>query len=96
MHSYVYNYAPTAFVNTWINNENRNINYQLHNTNNDNLTVPYARIELFKKSPLYSLPTIWNELDHLKYQHNRFTFKWSLKCKYFDNWNVDLRNLPLN
>ncbi len=92
----MYNYAPKAFVNLWNTNENRNINYQLRNADNDNLTVPFARIELFKKSPLYFLPYVWNDLNHLKYQANPFTFKWSLKCKFFGNWSVDLRHLPLN
>ncbi len=71
------------------------IEYELRNTVNDNIVVPFPRIEMFKKSPLYFLPMIWNDLEHLKYQANRFTFKWSLKCKFFNNWNVDLRHLPL-
>ncbi len=92
----MHNYAPKAFVNLWNTNVNRNINYQLQNADNDNLTVPYARLELFKKSPLYFLPTVWNDLNYLKYQTNLFTFKWSLKCRFFGNLNVDHRNLPLN
>ncbi len=95
MHSYIYNYAPSAFSDLWNYNNNRNIEYQLRNANNDDLIVPFARIELFKKSPLYFLPKTWNELEHLRYQQNRFTLKWSLKCKFFNNWNVDHRNLPL-
>ncbi len=95
MHSYIYNYAPSAFTDLWTYNNNRNVDYQLRNNNNENLIVPFARIELFKKSPLYFLPKTWNKLDHLRYQQNRFTLKWSLKCKFFNNWIVDHRNLPL-
>ena len=95
MHSYVYNYAPAAFNGMWMDNEQRNTGYHLRNTDNNNVFVPFPRIELFKKSPLYSLPNTWNDLDHLKFQQNRFTFKWSLKCKYFNNWTVDILHRPL-
>jgi hypothetical protein len=43
--------------------------------------VPHPRIELFKKSPLYSLPLLWNQLDHTKLQQNKTTFKIALREK---------------
>jgi hypothetical protein len=40
---------------------------------------PNPRTELFKKSPLYSLPLEWNNLDENKYIRNRTTFKTAIK-----------------
>jgi len=82
MHSYVYEYAPVAFNNVWSRNINRNYNLR----NNDDFIVPAHRIELFKKSPLFSLPNLWNNLDDNRYQQNPVTFKWAMKCIIFDNW----------
>ncbi len=39
----------------------------------------YSRTELFKKSPLYTLPLEWNMLDENRYIGNRITFKTALK-----------------
>ena len=94
MHSYIYNYAPIAFNDTWTFNNQQNLNYALRNNSDDLLLIPFPRIELFKKSPLYQLPTIWNSIAHNRYQTNRFTFKWALKCNIFENWAVDIRHLP--
>jgi hypothetical protein len=38
-----------------------------------------AHTELFKKSPLYSLPCEWNKLDDNRYISNRTTFKTAIK-----------------
>jgi hypothetical protein len=77
MHSIAYNYAHSSFSDTWSTNNNRDNDYNLRN--NDLFTLPPFRIELFKKFPLYSLPSPWNELpDSLRYQHNRTTFKIAL------------------
>jgi hypothetical protein len=34
--------------------------------------------KLFKKLPLYSLPSTWNDLGDLRFQPNKFTFRTSL------------------
>jgi hypothetical protein len=48
--------------------------------NNNDFTIPSHRTELFKKLPLSSLPTAWNELAvEIKLQHNKTTFKTALK-----------------
>ncbi len=47
---------------------------------------PPVRIELFRKIPLYSLPTEWNNLgEHIRLQRNRTTFKIALTDFLFDN-----------
>jgi hypothetical protein len=79
MHSYIYNYCPNSFTNTWtLNTERENIP-DLRNANL--LSIPHPRIELFKKSPLYSLPVLWNSLNDTKLQHCKTTFRISLKEK---------------
>ncbi len=84
MHSISYKYAPESFSGTWTKNETRNNEYQLRN--DDLVTLPTLRIELFRKIPLYSLPLAWNELpDSLRYQHNRTTFKIALVDSLFES-----------
>jgi hypothetical protein len=47
--------------------------------NADNYTLPNPRTELFKKSPLNTLPLEWNNLDDNRYIRNKTTFKTALK-----------------
>ena len=84
MHSIFYNYAPSSFENTWSKLSARNLNLDLRNEND--FTLPFPRLELFKRLPLYSLPQNWNKLNDNRYQSNRFTFKISL---YNDLLNTD-------
>ena len=85
MHSYVYNYCPSSFHNTWNLNDDRHLDHNLRNANE--FTIPNPRIDLFKKSPLYSLPKLWNELDAIKHHQNRTTFKISLREQLFAELN---------
>jgi hypothetical protein len=41
--------------------------------------LPNPRTELFKKSPLYSLPLEWNNLDESRYIRNKNSFKTVIK-----------------
>ena len=77
MHSIEYNYAPISFSNTWQKNSVRNNEYNLRN--NDDFVLMPARIELFKKIPIYSLAFEWNSLGDLKFQYNKITFQIALK-----------------
>jgi hypothetical protein len=77
MHSIVYNYCPTSLSQIFQRNDQREISQNLRNENE--FTIPYPRIEMFKKSLLYRLPTEWNALADLKFQHNRVTFEIGLK-----------------
>jgi hypothetical protein len=45
--------------------------------------VPRARIELFKKMPLYTLPTEWNNCHDLRFYQNLTTFKITLSENLF-------------
>ena len=60
MHSIHYDYAPSSFRNIFQKNCNREIIYELRNA-----AVPAARIELFKKFPLFTFPTAWNSVAFL-------------------------------
>ncbi len=56
MHSVVFHYSPNSFNSTWIVNENHNIEHNLRN--NEHFYIPNPRTELFKRSPLYTLPKL--------------------------------------
>jgi hypothetical protein len=45
------------------------------------LEITHPRVELYKKSPIYSLPKLWNELDDTRFQQCRTTFSISIKDK---------------
>jgi hypothetical protein len=83
MHSIVNKYAPSSFDLTWQKNNERDPLYNLRNA--DDYWLTYPRTETFKKSTLYSFPAAWNELSpYIKYQTNKFTFKWALKAHLVD------------
>ena len=78
MHSIEFNYASSSLIDLFPKNHSRDTNYLLRNTND--FIVPFARIEAFKKIPLYSLPKLWNEeIGDLRFQHNKITFQIALK-----------------
>ena len=61
----------------FLRNNDRNLEYELRN--NDEYVVPSARIEFFKRFPLYTFPIAWNTLGDLTFQSNRTTFQIALK-----------------
>ena len=81
MHSIHNNYAPKSFSDIFIKNNTREIGYELRNS--DAYKVPAARIELFKKFPIYSFPVAWNEVGILGYYNNKITFEIALKEHLF-------------
>jgi hypothetical protein len=58
MHRFSYNKQPPSFNFTWLTNFQNNPNLILRNVNN--YIIPQHRIELFKRAPLVSFPTVWN------------------------------------
>jgi hypothetical protein len=83
MHSIDYNYAPQSFRDIWVKNNTRDMDHDL--TNSDKYSIPFIRIEQFRRNPIISLPTAWNELrDELRFQHNRTTFKIALEDYLFE------------
>jgi hypothetical protein len=76
MHSVYYGHAPTSFANTWQTQAQRNPDLNLRNATD--IYIPFPRIDLFKRLPLYSLPNTWNSHDTVRYYANRTTFKYAL------------------
>lgn len=83
MHAIYYNHAPLSFTGIWQTQAQLHPNINLRNANDFHL--PFPRIELFKRSPLYSLPLAWNNLGDLRFQHNSFTFKIALLDSLHNN-----------
>ncbi len=82
MHAIYYKYAPASFNHTWtLNHEcnpENNLNLNLNLRNDYSYSISYPRIELLKKSPFYTLPKTWNDLN-VKAQHSKTTFSIALK-----------------
>jgi hypothetical protein len=72
MHSIKHRYCPKSFYDVFALS-NDDIGYELRYTNE--FLLPRARIELFKKIPLYYLPSEWNNSGDLKFYQNRETFR---------------------
>ncbi len=72
MHSVYYEYAPTSFSNTWTTQEQR------HPELATDIYLPFPQIEMYKKLPIYSLPSAWNETGDFRYQGNAFTYQVAL------------------
>jgi hypothetical protein len=84
MHAIEYNYAPTSFTATWTKNRDREPNIILRNA--DDYAMPQPRTETFKKTTLYALPAIWNDLSpFIKLQENKLTFRWALKAHLLES-----------
>jgi hypothetical protein len=91
MHSIIYGYCPPSLRNIFPRNDIRDISQNLRNA--DDITIPFPRIELFKKSLLYRLPTEWNTLNDLKLQHNKTTFEIGLKEHLFQLLSQELNTV---
>jgi len=83
MHSIYYKLSPPSFCNTWIKNIERTDQPSLRN--NDDFYIPSVKLELFRRIPLYSFPTAWNELGDLRFQPNPVTFSIDLKFRLYEN-----------
>jgi hypothetical protein len=77
IHSIVYGYCCPSLCQLFQHNKQHELNQNLQNA--DKFTVPYPRIELFKKLLLFRLPTELNALTDLKFLHNKITFEIGLK-----------------
>jgi hypothetical protein len=84
MHSIEYNYAPTSFSDIWTKNYINQGDRPLRNA--DNFTLPNPHTELVKKSPLYNLPLVWNNLDDARYIRNRTAFKTAIKFSLLNTY----------
>jgi hypothetical protein len=74
MHTVYYGTAPTSFNNIWQTKAQCNPELNLRNATD----VPFPQIDLFKRMPIYSLPSVWNSYDIVRYYANRTTFSIAL------------------
>jgi hypothetical protein len=79
MHSVHYNYCPKSFINTFPKRSEQVQNYNLRDSND--YIMPNARIELFKKFPIYSFPQELNHAGDIIHHHNPVTFKIALEAE---------------
>ncbi len=86
--SITYGYCPPSFRHLFPRNDHRDISQNLRNA--DDITIPFPRIELFKKSLLYRLLTEWNVLTDLKLEQNKITFEIGLKEHLFQSLSHEL------
>jgi hypothetical protein len=68
-----YRYGPKSFNDVYILNNLDELAYEFRYPNE--YGVPFARIELFKKIPLFSLPMEWNNCQDLRFYQNVTTFR---------------------
>jgi hypothetical protein len=90
MHTTYYKYCPESFRNTWKTVSENNPDLNLRNSRD--LQVPFPRIDLFKKLPIYTLPTLWNDIGDLRFQTNATTFKIALRDHLFEKLNEENNN----
>jgi hypothetical protein len=81
MHSVYFKYSPKSFNNTWTRNSDRNLSQNLRDENL--FALPNPRIEFFKKMPIYSLPSEWNNSGVLMLYDNPITFTHALREQLF-------------
>ena len=83
MHSYVYDYCPNAFKNTW--KFNRDMNLRVTRANND-FYIERTSMAYFDGHPLYKFPKLWNELnENLKRIPDKNRFLITLKKHLMDS-----------
>jgi sarcosine oxidase/L-pipecolate oxidase len=73
MHSVKYEYCPKSYLDVFTKIDIDNNAYELRYPNE--FEVPRARIELFKRIPIFSLPSDWNNCGDLRFYSNVATFK---------------------
>jgi hypothetical protein len=65
------------------NMENRYYEFR----NIPDFNVPFARIELVKRLPVYSMTSLWNRSGVVTYHSNHVTFQIALKDEIFNSLN---------
>ncbi len=77
MHTVYYGYTPPSFSNIWQTQAQRNPELNLRNATD--IYVPFPRIDLFKRMPIYAILHTWNSHDIVRYYANRTTFRYALQ-----------------
>jgi hypothetical protein len=72
MHSIKFNYCPKSFRDVFVKIYHDNLAYELRYPND--FEVPRARIEFFKRIPIYALTVEWNNCEELRFYQNLLNF----------------------
>ena len=92
-HSIHYNYAHPTFTNSWKKNSERNTQHELRNSNE--YQIPPAKLSMFTRFPLYTLPTNWNSAGIITCYNNPTTFKIALNDELLNGTDNNRIQLPL-
>jgi hypothetical protein len=84
MHAIKFNFCPKSFNNVFTRVYAENLAYELRYPSD--FELPRARIEFFKRIPLYSLPALWNNCEEMRFYQNQLTFKLILFDKLFEKF----------
>jgi hypothetical protein len=84
MHSVKFNFCPKSFRDVFTRIDPTDNVYDLRYPNE--FEVPRARIEHFKRIPLFTLPVEWNDCNELRFYQNPLTFKLTLLETLFRTW----------
>jgi hypothetical protein len=87
MHTVKFGNCPPSFNDVFVLNNVEEPVYELRYPND--FIVPRARIDLFKRVPLYSLPVEWNNCHDLRFYQNPTTFKIVMIETMFRTWAVN-------
>jgi hypothetical protein len=85
MHSVFYEYAPQSIQQLFNKNNMENRFYEFRNIPDFN--IPFARIDIVKRLPIYSMAALWNRAGTITYHHNRVTFQIALRDELFNSLN---------
>ena len=92
-HSIHYNYAHPTFTNSWKKNSERNTQHELRNANE--YQIPPAKLSMFTRFPLYTLPLTWNNAGIITCYSNPTTFKIALNKELLNGTEKNRFQLPL-
>jgi Reverse transcriptase (RNA-dependent DNA polymerase) len=87
MHAIKFNFCPKSFNSVFTRVNVEDLAYELRYPNDYEL--PRARIEFFKRIPLYSLPALWNNCEEMRFYQNQLTFKLILVERLFEKFALE-------
>jgi len=78
------NLLPQSFANVWTTNAIRRANnFEIELRNQQNLNIPYVRLQFSANSPIIKLPQIWENFDDNEIKIIRDKNEFSIKLKKY-------------
>lgn len=91
---FVQGFLPKSFNDTWINNvARRQDEYQMRLKNDDDLSIPFARLNSIERQPLIRFPRLWHEFssDDIKSIRNKLQFNKQLKDHFLSKLDINYK-----